>query len=63
VTPDSELDAGLDANLETYPRHQVALLAATPWIMVPPGQGLAMYVLVSIPILWIMRSLRARSAR
>jgi hypothetical protein len=56
MTADHDLDVGHDAGLETYPRHQVALLAAAPWIYSPPGLSPLTYLVLSLPLAWVALS-------
>ena len=53
MTPPRDLDAGLDAGLETYPRHQVALFLAAPWALsVIEPDGILIGALLALPLLW-----------
>lgn len=64
MSADSELDAGLDARLETYPRHQVALLLAAPWLLLPADQDAGTAFLTIIPVGWLgLHWIRARARR
>jgi hypothetical protein len=51
---DSDLDEGLDAGLETYPRTELVLLVLAPWIV---GAGPAFWVLAIVPALWFVAAL------
>lgn len=58
MTQHDDLDAGLDTGLETYPRAQIVLLAAAPWIAQldsPLG--------VAIALAWATWSGRRRTTR
>jgi hypothetical protein len=58
-----DLDTGLDAGLETYPRYEITILAAAPYLMtILGGNTVFMILLTALPAVvvayWTGRSRR-----